>query len=86
MLKVGPLVWTTFGLCEWDHKGKSEIAQIIVSRSLTRINFIYFVYVEDGGKKIVMSERIGSGEGGTMSLNLVRIKNLISTNHIITFF
>lgn len=76
MLKVGP----SWGAGRaWDHRGKSEIAEIIISRSQTSINFIHFLYVEDGGNKLVLSEKLGSGDGGSLYLNTVSI--CISIHH-----
>ncbi|WOH13069.1 hypothetical protein DCAR_0832578 [Daucus carota subsp. sativus] len=70
MLKAG-LPWTD-GLA-WDHKGKCDIAQIIVSRSINCIDFIQFVYVEDEGKKLVVSEKIGNDVPIIFSLNTITL-------------
>lgn len=71
MLKFGS---SSSGGRACDHKEKTEIAQIIVLRSKTRINSINFLFVEDGCNKLVMSEKIGGGgggDGGCLSLNTV---------------
>ncbi|KAL8105434.1 hypothetical protein AgCh_029296 [Apium graveolens] len=57
----------------WDHKGKTDIAQIIVSRSENRINQINFIFVEDGGNKLVMSEKIGGNAVNCVSLNTITL-------------
>lgn len=80
MLKIGPSGGTGVGRA-WDHESKTEIAQLIISRSATCINYIHFVYVEDGGNKLVMSEKIGVDKGGSRSLNTVSIKNPYYNTH-----
>lgn len=59
MLKVGPS-WNTRAE-SWDHQGFSKIAQIFISRCDGRVNFIQFVYSEDGGNQLVQSQKIGGG-------------------------
>ncbi|KAL1806739.1 hypothetical protein ACET3Z_029807 [Daucus carota] len=69
MLKVGP-IWCNG--TTWDHRGKTDIAQIFISRCEKRINFIQFVYCEDGGNKLVLSEKIGGdGDSGSLWLDSV---------------
>nr|XP_017217669.1 PREDICTED: myrosinase-binding protein 1-like isoform X2 [Daucus carota subsp. sativus] len=60
MIRIGP-AYPGRGI-PWDHKGKTEVAQILISCNRNRINFMYFVYVEDGGTKLVLSEKIGREE------------------------
>lgn len=67
MIKAGP-TWRTKG-DDWDHKGRSDIAQIFISRSENRIKFIHFLYIEDQGNRLVLSQKIGGG--GTKSLDTV---------------
>nr|XP_017217667.1 PREDICTED: jacalin-related lectin 3-like [Daucus carota subsp. sativus] len=54
MIKVGPPFHPAGST--WDNKGKTDIAQIFVSCSRYRINFMYFVYAEDGGNRLVLSK------------------------------
>ena len=75
MLKVGP-IWCNG--TTWDHRGKTDIAQIFISRCEKRINFIQFVYCEDGGNKLVLSEKIGGdGDSGSLWLDSVSKESLI---------
>ncbi|KAK1350709.1 inactive protein RESTRICTED TEV MOVEMENT 1-like [Heracleum sosnowskyi] len=69
MIKAGP-TWNTRG-DDWDHKGRSDISQIFISRSENRIKFIHFLYVEDQGNRLVLSQKIGGG--GTQSLDTITL-------------
>ncbi|KAL8105431.1 jacalin-related lectin 2-like [Apium graveolens] len=68
MFKFGPSWGNGYA---WDYKGKTEIAQIIVSRSETRINSINVLFVEDGGNKLVMARNIDGDS--THSLNTIML-------------
>ena len=70
MIRIGP-AYPGRGI-PWDHKGKTEVAQILISCNRNRINFMYFVYVEDGGTKLVLSEKIGREET-SHSMETVRL-------------
>ncbi|KAL6542246.1 hypothetical protein OROMI_023848 [Orobanche minor] len=63
----------------WEHCGKSEISQIFISTSRSRIDFIQFAYVDQNGIP-VLSERIGGGSG--CSSNLQTITFDYPTEHI----
>ncbi|KAK1350708.1 inactive protein RESTRICTED TEV MOVEMENT 1-like [Heracleum sosnowskyi] len=72
MLKAGP-TWCTTGKA-FDHLGKSEIAQIFIFRGDDSIFYIQILYAEDGGNKLVLSEKIGSSSAiGSNSLNTVTL-------------
>lgn len=64
MIRVRPALLRTVGT-PWDHLGKTQISQIFISWTNDWIDSIHFAYVEDGGNKIAMSDKIGGGNGST---------------------
>ncbi|KAL8105435.1 inactive protein RESTRICTED TEV MOVEMENT 1-like [Apium graveolens] len=72
MLKAGP-TWRTRGQA-FDHQGNTEIAQIFIFRGEDSIFYFQFLYAEDGGNKLVLSEKIGSSSAiGSNSLDTVTL-------------
>ena len=74
MIKVGPPFHPAGST--WDNKGKTDIAQIFISCSRYQINFMYFVYAQDGGNKLVLSDKFGEATT-SHSMETVRLQAII---------